>query len=65
MATTEDGLREAARLARDCAVTGQAVTLARWIGSGRRQLTPGQLLRKPDVPAKFRTMADVKGLHRP
>ena len=76
MATTEDELREAARLARDCAVTGQAVTLARWIGSGRRQLTPGQLLRKPDVPgagaalgvavpAKFRTMADVKGLHRP
>jgi hypothetical protein len=30
---------------------GQAVTLARWIGSGRRPVTAGQVLRKADVPA--------------
>ena len=30
---------------------GQAVMLARWIGSGRRPVTAGQVLRKADVPA--------------
>jgi hypothetical protein len=50
---------------------GQAVTLARWIGTGRRPVTPGRLLRKADVaaagavlgvdvPAKLRTMADIR-----
>jgi hypothetical protein len=73
---TVEGLRDAARRARECAVTGQAVSLARWIGSGRRPVTPGRVLRKGDVPAagailgvdvpaKLRTMADVPELHRP
>jgi hypothetical protein len=55
---------------------GQAVTLARWIGSGRRPVTAGQVLRKADVPAagaalrvdvpaRLRTMADIRELHRP
>jgi hypothetical protein len=55
---------------------GQAVTLARWIGSGRRPVTGGRVLRKADVlaagaalrvdvPARLRTMADIQGLHRP
>jgi hypothetical protein len=54
----------------------QAVTLARWIRSGRRPVTPGQVLRKADVPAagtalrvdvpaRLRTMADIRELHRP
>jgi hypothetical protein len=54
----------------------QAVTLARWIGSGGRPVTAGQVLRKADVPAagaalrvdvpaRLRTMADVRELHRP
>ena len=30
---------------------GRAVTLARWIGTGRRPVTPGRVLRKADVPA--------------
>jgi hypothetical protein len=55
---------------------GDAVTLARWIGTGRRQVTAGRVLRKADVPAagaalgvevpaRLRTMADVPALHRP
>jgi len=55
---------------------GQAVKLARWIGSGRRPVTAGQVLRKADVPAagaalrvdvpaRLRTMADIRELHRP
>jgi Plasmid pRiA4b ORF-3-like protein len=55
---------------------GQAVTLARWIGSGHRPVTAGQVLRKADVqaagaalgvdvPPKLRTMADIPALHRP
>ncbi len=55
---------------------GDAVTLARWIGTGRRPLTAGRVLRKADVPAagavlgvdvppRPRTMADVRALHRP
>jgi hypothetical protein len=69
-------LREAARLARESVVVGRAVTLARWIGTGRRPVTAGQVLRKADVPAagaalgvdvpsKLRTMADIRALHRP
>ena len=30
---------------------GDAVTLARWIGTGRRPVTPGRVLRKADVAA--------------
>jgi hypothetical protein len=63
-------LGDAARRARECAVMGQAVTLARWIGSGRRPVTAGQVLRKADVPAagaalrvdvpaRLRTMAET------
>jgi hypothetical protein len=55
---------------------GQAVTLARWIGSDRRPVTAGRVLRKADVPAagaalrvdvpaRLRTMADIRELHRP
>ncbi len=75
MDNAED-LRDAARRARECAVIGQAVALARWIGSGRRPVTPGGVLRKADVPAagavlgvdvpaKLRTMADIPELYRP
>jgi len=73
---TVEGLGDAARLARECAVVGHAVTLARWIGTGRRPVTPGRVLRKADVPAagaalgvevpaRLRTMADIRELHRP
>jgi hypothetical protein len=73
---TVEGLRDTARRARECAVIGQAVTLARWIGNGRRPVTAGQVLRKADVPAagaalgvdvppRLRTMADIRALHRP
>ena len=55
---------------------GDAVTLARWIGTGRRPVTAGPVLRKADVaaagaalgvdvPARLRTMADIRALHRP
>jgi hypothetical protein len=73
---TVEHLRDAARRARECAVMGQAVTLARWIGNGRRPVTAGRVLRKADVPAagaalgvdvppRLRTMADIRALHRP
>ena len=71
-----EGLRDAARQARECAIIGHAVTLARWIGNGRRPVTAGRVLRKADVPAagavlgvdvppRLRTMADIRALHRP
>jgi len=55
---------------------GHAITLARWIGAGRRPVTAGRVLRKADVaaagaalgvdvPARLRTMADIRALHRP
>jgi len=55
---------------------GDAITLARWIGTGRRPVTAGQVLRKADVaaagaalgvevPPRLRTMADIQALHRP
>ena len=76
VAVSGDELRDAARLARESAVVGRAVTLARWIGTGRRPVTAGQVLRKADVPAagsavgvdvppRLRTMADIRALHRP
>ena len=71
-----DDLRAVARRARECAVMGAAVTLARWIGTGGRTVTAGQVLRKADVaaagaalgvevPPRLRTMADIRALHRP
>ena len=76
MAVSGDELRDSAGLARDSVVVGRAVTLARWIGTGRRPVTAGQVLRKADVPAagaavcvdvppRLRTMADIRALHRP
>src|SRR5258707_9308291 len=76
MAVSGDELRDAARLARESVVVGRAVTLARWIGTDRRPVTAGQVLRKADVPAagaalgvdvppRVRTMADIRALHRP
>src|SRR5258706_8195097 len=76
MAVSGDELRDAARLARESVVVGRAVTLARWIGTGRRPVTAGQVLRKADVPVacaalgvdlppRLRTMADIRALHRP
>jgi Plasmid pRiA4b ORF-3-like protein len=76
MAVSGDELRDAARLARESVVVGRAVTLARWIGTGRRPVTAGQVLRKADVPAagaavgvdvppRLRTMTDIRALHRP
>ena len=73
---TVECLGDAAWGARECAVMGQAVTLARWIGTGPRPVTAGQVLRKADVPAagaalrvdvpaRLRTMADIPELHRP
>ena len=73
---TVEGLRNAARQARECAIIGHAVTLARWMGNGRRPVTAGRVLRKADVPAagavlgvdvppRLRTMADIRALHRP
>jgi hypothetical protein len=70
------GLRDAARLARESVVVSRAVALGRWIGSGRRPVTAGQVLCKADVPAagaalgvdvppRLRTMADIRALHRP
>ena len=69
-------LRDVARLARESVVVGRAVALGRWLGTGRRPVTAGQVLRKADVPAagaalgvdvpsKLRTMADIRALHRP
>jgi len=73
---SRDDLQDAARQARECAVMCHAVTLARWIGTGRRRVTAGRVLRKADVPAagaalgvdvppRLRTMADIPALHRP
>jgi hypothetical protein len=45
-----DGLRAAAQRARECAVMAHALTLAHWIGTGRRPLTAGQVLRKAGIP---------------
>src|SRR2546429_6126476 len=76
MAVSGDELRDTAGLARESVVVGRAVTLARWIGTGRRPVTAGQVLRKADVaaagsavggegPPRLRTKAAIPGLHRP
>src|SRR6266699_1379164 len=76
MVASENELRGVARLARESVVVANAVTLARWIGTGRRPVTAGQVLRKADIPAagaalgvevppRPRTMADIRALHRP
>jgi pRiA4b ORF-3-like protein len=76
IAVSGDELRGAAGLARESVVVGRAVTLARWIATGRRPVTAGQVLRKADVhaagaavgvdvPPRLRTMADIRALHRP
>ena len=67
---------EVARLAGECAIIRQAVALARWVGPEGKALTGVGVLRKPEVPAacavigigvpqRFRSAADVPGLHRP
>jgi hypothetical protein len=67
---------DAALIAGESVVMSRAVALARWIGTGRRPVTAGQVLRKADVPAagaalgvevpdRLRTMADIPALHRP
>ena len=69
-------VNDPARLARKCGAVAQAVILARWIGTGSRRVTAGEVLRRADVPAvgaalgvrlpaKVRTAADVPALHRP
>src|SRR5215475_6721407 len=76
VAVSADEFRGVAGLARGSVVVARAVTLARWIGRGRRPVTAGQVLRKADVPAagaavgvgvppRLRTMADIRALHRP
>lgn len=62
--------------ARSAPIIGQAEALAGWLGEEKRKLTPGGVLRRPDVPAagealgitvpaKIRTAADIRELHRP
>src|SRR5437868_10691619 len=51
MMASENELRGVARLARESVVVANAVTLARWIGTGRRPVTAAQVLRKADIPA--------------
>jgi hypothetical protein len=62
--------------ARSARIVGQAVKLANWLGDGKRPLTAGGVLRKPDLPAvgaalgiavpvKLRTAADIRELNRP
>lgn len=75
-AATGDDLGSAARLARECTVMRHAAALAGWIGAAERPVTAGRVLRRPDVPvagallgvrvpARVRTAADVRELHRP
>jgi hypothetical protein len=67
---------EIAQLAGECAIIRRAVALACWAGPEGKALTRVGVLRKPEVPAacaaigirvpeRFRTAADVPGLHRP
>lgn len=68
--------RNAATEARSAQIFRQATALAAWLGEGKRALTPGGVLRRPDVPAaaaalgvtvpaKFRSAADLRQLNRP
>jgi hypothetical protein len=67
---------EVARLAEECAIIRQAVALAAWVRPEGKALTRVGVLRKPAVPAacaaigirvpeRFRSAADIPGLHRP
>lgn len=67
---------EVKQLAGECAIIRQAVALAGWVGPEGKALTRAGVLRKPAVPAacaavgirvpeRFRSAADVPGLHRP
>jgi hypothetical protein len=67
---------EVAQLAGECAIIRQAVALAGWVGPEGKALTRAGVLRKPAVaaactaigiraPERFRSAADVPGLHRP
>jgi hypothetical protein len=75
-AAVKDDIDGPARLARECGAVTQAVMLAHWIGTGARQVTASEVLRRADVsaagaalrvhlPAKVRTAAYVPALHRP
>jgi len=75
-AAVKDDVADPAQLAQECDAVAQAVKLARWIGTGPRKVTAGEVLSRPDVPAagaalgvrlpaKVRTAADVPALHRP
>jgi hypothetical protein len=67
---------EVEQLAGECAIIRQAVALAGWVGPEGKALTRVGVLRKPAVlaacaaigirvPERFRSAADVPGLHRP
>ena len=67
---------EIAQLAGECAIIRRAVALAGWAGPEGKALTRVGVLRKPEVPAacaaigirvpeRFRSAADIPGLHRP
>jgi hypothetical protein len=67
---------EVRQLAGECAIIRQAVALAGWVGPEGKALTRAGVLRKPAVPSacaaigirvpeRFRSAADVPGLHRP
>jgi hypothetical protein len=67
---------EVARLAGECPIIRRAIVLAAWVGPEGKALTRVGVLRKPAVPSacaaigvrvpdRFRSAADVPGLHRP
>jgi hypothetical protein len=67
---------EVVQLAEESAIIRQAVALAAWVGPEGKALTGVGVLRKPAVPTactaigirvpeRFRSAADVPGLHRP
>jgi hypothetical protein len=71
-----DTADEIAQLAGECSIIWRAVVLAGWAGPKGKALTRMGVLRKPEVPAacaaigirvpeRFRSAADVPGLHRP
>ncbi|MGH3492670.1 MAG: hypothetical protein ACRDQ1_05455 [Sciscionella sp.] len=71
-----DDLRRLAGLARRCTTLRHAGALVAWIEDDARPVTAGRVLRRADVPvagaalgvsvpARVRTAADVRALHRP
>ena len=71
-----DTADESAKLAGECAIIRRAVALARWVRPEGKALTRVGVLRKPAVPGacaaigipvpeRFRSAADIPGLHRP